>query len=285
MHVHRTICLGLIVAAATPAVSIHAQDLQLLDAEALFYAKFNIPTAAFRRVESCLPFDSGGGMRAAKVPCLYFYVIRNIKVEKIKSVEAAVPPQDSINNLPTYRDDKSFDIKNCVSTPYNFDETLEYTTHEGVTVTYTQNYTKVQQFTGSWDLNVSLFGYAGGKGGGSQTVTATYSIGQTDTKQNDTTVRLTKPEKFEVPPMKIYTISYSDTKKKAHVPIVITSVFSAEQVEEIRALPGNVARSTLARTFNDPATEVLRTFQVKADLLLEGSNEAISVERSEKACP
>ena len=133
---------------------------------------------------------------------------------------------------------------------------------------------------------MSLFGYAGRKSAGSQIVTATYSIGQTDTKQNDTTVRLTKPEKFDVPPMKIYTIAYSDTKKKAHIPIVITAVFSAEQYEEIRALPGKLrAHSTLVKTFNDPATEALRTFQVKADLLLQGSNEAISVERSEKACP
>ena len=265
--------------------SLRAQDLKLIDAEAVFRERFNIPTAAFRRKESCLPFTTGGGMQAAKVPCLFFDVVRNIKVQKIKSVDLALLNQETLDSLPTYREEKSFDITNCVSEPYHFDRTLRYTTHEGTSITYTQNYTNVQQLTGSWDLNVSLFNSAvGGKAGGSQTLTTTYSIGQTETLQKETTLNLESPEKFDVPPMKIYTISYSDTKKKAHIPIIITAVFSAEEYEEIRAIAGNVAQSTLKRTLNEPETEGLRTFQVKGDVLLQGSDETISIKRTEKPC-
>jgi hypothetical protein len=275
--------LPFIVGIISP-VSLYADELKLLDAEAIFRERFKIPTAPFRRIESCLPFSTGGGMQAAKVPCLFFYVVKNIKVEKIKSVSVSIPSKDDVDNLPIYRDEKSFDIANCVSTEYRYNETLKYTTTEGASITYTQNYTNVQQFTGSWDVNMSLFGYVAGKSGGSQTVTATYAIGKTDTEQKTTTVDLQKPEDFIVPPMKIYSISYSDTKRRAHIPMVITAVFSAEQFEEIRALPGNVARATLARTINEPETEELRTFQVKADLLLQGSNRDISIKRTEKPC-
>jgi hypothetical protein len=152
------------------AQSSEANKISLIDAERAFRERFNISTAAFREENDCLPLG-GSGMQARKVPCKYFYVVKNIKIQRLLSINFETPDKE---RLPIFREDQQRRIENCLSKDFDFNETLKYKSTDQTSLTYTENLTNVAEFRSSFEVNASLFGYVGGKNEGSKTQTVTY---------------------------------------------------------------------------------------------------------------
>ncbi|WP_143275303.1 hypothetical protein [Bradyrhizobium canariense] len=273
----------LLLSAVLPITCAHSTDLRLVDAEALLRQRFAIETKPFRSVEECLPLGDKSGMRAKKVPCRYYYVVKNVEIEKVKFIHVGDLDR---NALPTFREDQQFSIENCVSKSYQYSETRHYHSKEEVNITYTENLTNVKDFKRSFDVNISLFdSKVGAKQESSTNTTITYTVGTTSTNIKSEEYDIEVPLNLEVPPNTIYTISMSDTKREASFPVAISLVLKADKMQEIRALAGNVAETTLAQKLNDPETEEKRTFDTYGILKVKGGDRVMSVKRTEKTCP
>jgi hypothetical protein len=258
-----------------------SEDFKLVDAEQLLRERFGIRTDPFNYVEECLPLGGGGGMRARKVPCRYYYVISNIEIERILSVTAGkIDP----NALPSFKEEQKFDIENCLSAEYKHSETVRYKSTDQKSFTYTENLTKVKEYKTSFEVNASLFDMVGGKQGAETTTTVTYSIGSTSGNVKDDEYEITKPIEITVPPKTTYTVHYSDTKRSVSIPVSLRVVLKADKMQEIRALAGNVHQATLVEKLNSPETEANRTFNVRGGLRVKGGDRLLSIRLTEKPC-
>src|SRR3954452_9122893 len=106
---------GLILAVLCTKALAEEPKLQLIDAEKALSDRFGLSTKPVERRDECLPLDSGGGgMRARKVPCEIFEVIRNVEVARTISVDY----DKSVTSLPYAREIDSRNIENCLEIEY-----------------------------------------------------------------------------------------------------------------------------------------------------------------------
>src|SRR5262245_6587139 len=103
--------------AAEVAVSIDAADV--------LAKNFGIATGKTGRKEECLPLEEHTGFAAKKVPCEYFTVINNIKIEKILKI---VKDNPRIDDIDTSKDESKYTLNNCLSTNDVFDRTVKHHT-------------------------------------------------------------------------------------------------------------------------------------------------------------
>ena len=220
-------------------------------------------------------------MRARKVPCRYYYVIRNVAIQKIVSVSFSPPDP---HRLPSFKDEKAFTIENCLSSDYSYKENVTYKSYDETSFSFTKTLTNVSQFNSSFDLNVSFFDDIGAKVGESKSKTITYSVGTTTGYRHTENYAITQPLDITVPKKTIYKISYSDTKWPARIPVTIKAVLKADKIQEIRALAGNVAQSSLVEKLETTSSDDQRTFELQGLVVVRGSDRTLRIRLTEEPC-
>jgi hypothetical protein len=262
--------LNAIAQSAPPASST------VLDVDLELHKRFGFADGPVSARHTGRDKESGGGFHAIAPDVRDYYKFLNVHVEKL--IEIKMSPPDP-KTIPFVVDEIRKSTANCLATAYPFDETLEYSTTEIIRTTLDQKLTHVSDFKATITLSASYLNYIGIKSEASQSESITFQLTQTDSTERSNIQKLTKKEKFDVPPMTENIIFYSDQKKRVEIPITITAILDAQLVkQQIIETNGSVWDSqaigtlaTLAAT--DPAK---RTFTTTGKIYLQGTNGAIS---------
>ncbi|MBB4571437.1 hypothetical protein [Rhizobium leucaenae] len=257
-----------------PSLAIHtavckADDevVTTIDAQALLAKNFGITLGKAGRKEECLPLEEHSGFQAKKVPCEIFTVMKNIKIDQLFSIKRDQP---KIDDIDAKNESRVYTLKNCLSKDSVFDRTVKIHTDEHLKFTTNTVVTNVSEASMSFSVDASFFKLIGGKYGEGVKETVTHSLNEGQEYYKDLGRDIDEPLHYQIPSHKKYIISIRDVEKGVTIPIHISAVLTAEVYQEIRALNGNVIRSTKIRTIAESDADK-RTVTVDGKLYYQGS--------------
>jgi hypothetical protein len=264
----------------SPAASQDNASVEFIDGNRLLMTQLGIPTGAFSRNSDCLPLGGGSGMRAKKVPCEFYYVLKDVEVARVEKIQIDLPDG---KDIPTFIESQTLEFENCLSSPYPYNETVKYTSTDEVSMTFTRSLENVKEFESTLDVS-SAWKFMDLSSKTTETSKLTWKTGSEIHSSKESHYEVEKTLKFDIPARTTYLMSFSDTKKRIQIPVHLTVTLRANQYREIRALNGRVAESTLVKKLDDLDTIPQRTVTIDALLVVKGGDRQLKVKLAEKPC-